>query len=49
MPTPTDQRFLPLLVPQRVDRIQARGFLGKIKSEKDPDGRVQVIIHQKNT
>jgi len=38
VPTPTDQRFVPLLIPQRIDRIQARGFLGGSKTEEDADG-----------
>ena len=38
MPIPTDQCFVPLLVPERLDGIQARGFLGGIKTEEDADG-----------
>jgi len=38
VPIPTDQRFVPLLVPQRFDGIEIRGLLRGIKAEEDADG-----------
>ncbi|HEX9455218.1 MAG TPA: hypothetical protein VGA27_12680 [Candidatus Binatia bacterium] len=40
MTTPTIQRFVPLLIPQRVDGIQTRRFLGGIKTKEHADGDV---------